>query len=684
MSGQDGVYAKLKALRDNKTFQLKPSKFLRSTFKGFDGEERPLKLRYYQNQGVAHFIGMKRFLLGDDCGLGKCVAPDTVVQTDHGPRQIGTLAQGAYPEVDQFGPALACKVWTGVHWAPVKRFYNGGERDTIIIKAANGKLLEGSHNHPIMTDRGWVKLPDLSVGDRVCYTEPGWEGIEFTEIVEVSKGHRLVVDLEMDDPSHCFEGNGFINHNTIQSIAGMCYVWDKNPDVKVVIVTNKSAVEQWCLEFDKFCVGGKVKVLQCAGTPKKREKIYEEFFSSKGPTALVLGYGSLRRDYAKFKDCEGITYVMDEMTAVKNPKSQIHKICKYLSAKTAERVWGLSATMIKNNLTEGYGIFEVLLAGTDTRLFPETLNSFLEDYYVMRMQSIGRGRKVPVPCYPKKGAVARFRQAIEPYFIGRAKHEVASDLPPLTTRVEKVEMTKAQRIKYAEALDGLLEVDTTGEEREMSELTAIIYCQQIANHPSLVGCEGDSNKLDRLIELLTEGDLAGENVIVYSRFAKMVDLIMKALKKAKVPATRITGKDTKQVKYKGQKIGARSAAMQSFNDSEDETRVICITDAASEAINLQSAKAIIFFDSPWSAGNLIQIIGRMIRIGSMHDAVYAIHLACRNSVDEKVLQVLKKKMNLIEAVLGKRIKGAGDKDFDIDSGNDITDLFRMLKEDAKK
>lgn len=682
MADVDAIYQKLKPIRQKEDLTIKPSKILRKTFKGFDGKERPLQLRYYQIQGVLHLFAMRRFLLGDDCGLGKCVAPDTVVSTDQGPLQIGTLCSGTYPNVNEFGPAKDCKIWTGTHWAPVKRFFNGGVRPTLVIETDNGKLLEGSYNHPLLTPKGWVKLPDLSVGDKICYTEPGYESLDQVTITRIRASERLVVDLEIDDPSHCFEGNGFINHNTIQSIAGLCYVWDKDPG-KAVIVTNKSAVGQWCDEFEKFCNPGMVNVFKCAGTPKQREKAFEAFKAAEGPTALVLGYGSLRRDFAKFKDLEGVNYVFDESTAVKNPKTQIHKICKYLAGMTAARVWCLSATMIKNNLTEAYGIFEVMLAGTEVRLFPKTLQGFLDDYYVMRMQKIGRGRQVPVPCYPKKGSVERFKEKIDPFYIGRPKHLVAKDLPPLTTKVEKVVMSKAQRIKYNEALEGLLEVDKTGDEKETSELTALIYCQQIADHPDLVECEGSSPKLDKLLELLKEGDFSEENVIVYTRFRKMVDIIMPELKKAGIEASRITGSDTKKVAYKGAKVNAREAAMKRFNDPKDDCRVVCITDAAAEAINLQSAKAIIFFDSPWSAGNMLQIIGRMIRIGSAHDNVYAIHLACKDSIDEKVLQVLQNKMKLIESVLGKRIKGKGDGDFKFESKNSISDLFEMVKGEAR-
>ena len=91
-----------------------------------------------------------------------------------------------------------------------------------------------------------------------------------------------------------------------------------------------------------------------------------------------------------------------------------------------------------------------------------------------------------------------------------------------------------------------------------------------------------------------------------------------------------------------------------------------------------------FYDSPWSAGDYIQILGRMIRIGSKHDRCYAIHMVARNTIDARVMGVLRKKMKLVEQVMGKRIKGEGMEDIEVSADNSIDDIFAALKVDAKK
>jgi SNF2 family DNA or RNA helicase len=113
-------------------------------------------------------------------------------------------------------------------------------------------------------------------------------------------------------------------------------------------------------------------------------------------------------------------------------------------------------------------------------------------------------------------------------------------------------------------------------------------------------------------------------------------------------------------------------------------KVAWITSAAAEGVNLQAAKAMIFYDSPWSAGDYIQLLGRMIRIGSVHDRCYAIHLCAKGTIDDKVMAVLRKKMKLVESIMGKRLKGDNtDEDTIISSDNDISDIFAAVAQGAR-
>jgi SNF2 family DNA or RNA helicase len=533
------TYEKLKEIRKRTDLKLKPTPYLKDTFTGFDGEEHPLTIRYYQVQMVLHLVAMTRFLVGDDTGLGK----------------------------------------------------------------------------------------------------------------------------------------------TLETISGLCYVWASSPDTKAVILTTKSATPQWGSEFEKFTHG--VTPYVCQGTPNQRKKVRDAFEAHcDGPAVIVMGYRTAVQDFKFIQDWEGFVLVTDEATAYKNPKTQVHQVVEYLASR-ASRVWALTATLIKNNLMEGYGIYRVVqpnIFQMDGKLMSAT--QFMYYFCIVETMALRRGPRVPrvVGYYPDK--VKEFRDLIDPYYLGRPKHQVADELPSLTMRTIEVGLTPEQRAKYREALTGLLTVgESTGveEDKEVTKLTAITYCQQIVNHPALIDCEGDSEKLTALIDLLKDGDLAGEKVIIFTRFKKMVNLLMPVFEKqiGKGKAVRITGDENGE---------QRQAAKVAFQNPKSDTNIVCITMAGSDAINLQAAKAIIFYDTPFSAGDYLQILGRMIRIGSTHDKVYAIHLVAKGhakTVDHRVLDILSKKMDLLESVLGKRLKGDGGGNGIIQSTGDVNDLFEALKADAK-
>lgn len=462
---------------------------------------------------------------------------------------------------------------------------------------------------------------------------------------------------------------------SLMTIAAMCTAWQKKPNQKVIIITDKSAVLQWCSEFAKFSTG--VQTFPYEGGPKKRVKVREAFLEAEGPSVLVMNYAKARVDMSHLQDWRDYILVLDEVQACKSPTSNIHRVCAIMS-HNASRCYGLTATLLGNNLMEGFGIFKVVKPNLFT-----SKNQFMHRYGIVEKQMVpGKFRPITKVVGHTEEQIEAFKAKIDPYYLGRAKFQVAKELPTLTIKNVDVPMSKFQEAKYMEILSGILE--TPEGEKETTKLTQIIYCLQAVDSPNLLpGLEDDPNikspKLDMLLTMLTEGEFAGEKVIVSTRFRRMVDIIMPALKKAKIKAVRITGAET------GEK---RNNAKKLFQDPKSGVQVVCITDAAKQAVNLQAAKAIIFFDTDFSAGVYIQKIGRMIRIGSEHDKCYAIHLRATSgrrakTVDHRCMEILNKKMKLIERVIGKRIKGEGDEVDPVLEINDISALFESLREDAR-
>ena len=511
-------------------------------------------------------------------------------------------------------------------------------------------------------------------------------------------------------------GDGTGLGKTCEAITALSYLWEKETANKVIVVAPKSALRQWAKEITRFTNG--VKPMVVSGSLTERKVIYEKFKSAPtGPkdpkVVLILNYAILIRDW----NAEGfqptlpngridpkkpvvpgvldqvtrdigdknLVTIYDECTAFKSMSTKTWETCRFLSDRS-HRCYGLTATLLKNHLMEGYCIYKAIKPD----LF-STKTKFYDDYCYVELKRVGKAR-IPIILGYKN--LDQFRLRIDPFFLGRPKHAVSDELPTLTTREVSFEMSRAEEIKYQEALDGVLALGD-GSVRDFEEHKALVslnYCQQVVNSLALLKFkEGDeildrdvfedeSHKLGKLgskeqalADLLSD-ELDGEKVIVYTRYESVVSRLQAILDDRKIKSVRITGKESDKVRQKSQ---------EAFQDMTSDTSVIFITDAGSEAINLQAAAAMVFFDMPWSWGNYVQILGRMIRIGSPHPSVVAYHLLAERpdrsdsqTIDHHVLKLLRKKKNLIDKVLGEAAVGA--LKFEKESGS-LRELVQSLQ-----
>ena len=523
----------------------------------------------------------------------------------------------------------------------------------------------------------------------------------YDPIATIQDGTSEVMDLEIDDSSHMFVGNGFQNHNTVEFIGTYSYLLEKNPNLKLLIIAPKSATSQWVDEFAKFTNGITCQRLENFGK-SSRIKQYEEFWTDPNKHVMVMHYHFFREDFRLYEQYlnRDFVLVMDEITAVKSHTSKTHKVA-CLVAEKAKRCYGLTATLLKNNLLEGYGIYKVVLPS----LFGN-ITRFKTHYCVEKKQDIG-GRKIPVVVGYKN--VDHFRKMIDPFFLGRNKYDVSTELPELITKEISCSMSDRQWDYYTQALGDTLTLPTAeGElvEKEMSPLTRLGYFQQIVNHPETLGLEGESEKERELYRLLAE-DLEGEKVIIFSKYKKMVNIIQRELAVQNIDTLRITGDEdedqrtlNKLIFQEDQEAIFRWLKANVGPEADDRTRnrvlrtcktqlryirdkkypnIILLTPAGTEALNLQAAGAFIFYDIPWSPGDYDQLLGRMIRIGSEHKTVLAIHLMCKGTIDDYVLQTVLRKSKVIRRVLGEQTKGA----LQFERDSDISDLLNKLRSDAE-
>jgi len=92
--------------------------------------------------------------------------------------------------------------------------------------------------------------------------------------------------------------------------------------------------------------------------------------------------------------------------------------------------------------------------------------------------------------------------------------------------------------------------------------------------------------------------------------------------------------------------------VKNFQEDPRET-LICINQAAFQAVNLQQAANLICLDLPWSWGGVLQLVGRMVRLKSPHAICNLYILLTEGSIDSHVVGTLKNKKGIFERILSK-------------------------------
>ena len=529
------------------------------------------------------------------------------------------------------------------------------------------------------------------------------KNIFFDSVKDINPKQSKFYDFHVPE-THNFTGNGFINHNTLEGIAAYTFLLERNPDLKLIVICPKSATFQWQEEFEKFTQGISTRVItlkygKLEGFAARKQQ-YEDFSEN----VLIMNYAPVVKEYEMIRQILEPHYMMiaDECVAFKNYKTQTHIACKAV-AEGAERAYGFSATIIKNGLEEVWGIFDVIVPGLFGRI-----THFRTAYCKQKLIELrinGKNRKIPKTIGYKN--LDQFKKVLDPYFLIRRKAEVATELPKLISKKIVLEMDIQQKELYREALSGILYEDRLRNEyfeicdeirngamgekiekrhselkekyekylspegKKRGKLAALTYCQMVSNGPGLLNEPGTSSKEEEFIRLMKD-ELLDEKVIVFTRFKKGLHFLEIRCERCGFNYVKITGDEDDQ---------QRKSARLRFQE-DPNCKIIFITTAGSASLNLQAASVVLFYDTPWSYGDLVQTIGRAQRIGSIREHILLIHLINRGTIDVRVISKVTDKKDLSDQIIGDTAEGA--LDF-VQTDDRVVDmLYQELLEDAKE
>ena len=159
---------------------------------------------------------------------------------------------------------------------------------------------------------------------------------------------------------------------------------------------------------------------------------------------------------------------------------------------------------------------------------------------------------------------------------------------------------------------------------------------------------------------------SGHKVLFFSQFTSMLKLVRNWLDSEGVTYEYLDGA-TKD----------RQARVDAFNHSADLRLFLLSLKAGGLGLNLTSADTVIIYDPWWNPAAEAQATDRTHRIGQTQP-VNCIKLVVRDSIEEKVLELQKRKSelfsNLVEAS-GAAMRGMDLEDFEVllgDPGNAFT------------
>lgn len=217
----------------------------------------------------------------------------------------------------------------------------------------------------------------------------------------------------------------------------------------------------------------------------------------------------------------------------------------------------------------------------------------------------------------------------------REKHDVLKDLPDKVRQTMICEITNrkeyldAERdliqylIKYKDATDDKIQRALRGE-----VMVRINILRQISAR----------GKIMEVVEFVKDFRENNQKIILFCSLHEVVD----GLKKAFPNAVSVTGRENQQQKQ---------AAIDSFQNNPDTDIIICSIKAAGVGLTLTASSNVAFIEFPWTYADCVQCEDRAHRIGQK-DSVTCYYFLGKNTIDEKVYQIIQMKKAIANTVMG--------------------------------
>lgn len=234
------------------------------------------------------------------------------------------------------------------------------------------------------------------------------------------------------------------------------------------------------------------------------------------------------------------------------------------------------------------------------------------------------------------------RAMMDNIMLRRLKTEVL-DLPEKIRKIEYVDMTPKQTQIYKEVYNGVMS-ELQKIKFSNNPLSMMIRLRQATGWTGVLSqTVEESAKMDRMIELVQEIVASGQKAIIFSNWESMTEVAKEKLKSHN-PAY-ITG---------ATKADERMKEVERFQNNDKCKVIIGTIGAMGTGLTLTAAQNVIFLDSPWNMALKAQAEDRAHRIGTK-GTVNIITLVCKNTIDERIEELVEKKGQIADALVDGKI-----------------------------
>ena len=333
---------------------------------------------------------------------------------------------------------------------------------------------------------------------------------------------------------------------------------------------------------------------------------------------------------------------IDESTTIKNPDAKRTKnICKLSEGVKYRRI--LTGSPITKSPLDLYKQCEFL--------YPELLGhssyyTFRTRYAVMKTANFG-GRSVQIVVGYRN--LSELSEKLKP-FSYRVLKDDCLDLPAKTFMKRIVKLTPEQEKIYKQ-MKHLALAEMDGKTMSTATvLTQLMRLQQI-NCGHFTADDGTikSIKNNRITELLDTLEEIHGKVVIWGHYQYDVETIVEHLKKEYG--------DNSVVTYYGlTPMSDRQDNIQKFQDKESPVRfLVGTTQTGGYGITLTAASTMIYYSNGYDLEKRQQSEARIDRIGQHFPMTY-IDLMVENTVDERIVKALRKKVNIASQIMGEELK----------------------------